>query len=312
MQLYPSNQGPSNPFYNLAGLLGNGKNLVTIYKATSPGSSTTLAVKLFSKKKGEDPSPHYLQEEKIITALSHPNILRYHAFYPAATYKAFRTPFKDCSAIVMEYLPHGDLFNFVSKKPCSEKLARTFFIQMLSALEYLHQEGIAHLDLKPENFLVSFQGLKLIDFDFSHKIDDKITSGMKGTPGFRAPEWVKQAMKDFKAADIFSLGVTLFTIVVGWAPFEEIEKERDVFEFDHHYKTLRSDSGEFWKAHGGFLKQDGREDLSSELKDLIEGMIQEDPEKRVSMSEIKKHSWLKGDVYETDELEAQIKLVLTE
>jgi len=154
----------------------------------------------------------------------------------------------------MEYLPHGDLFNFISKKPCSEKLARTFFSQMVSALEYLHQEEIAHLDLKPENFLVSYQGLKLIDFDFSHNVADQLTNGMKGTPGFRAPEWVKKAMKDYKAADIYSLGVTLFTIVVGWAPFEEVEKENDVFEFDHHYKTLRSDSSEFWKIHEGFLK----------------------------------------------------------
>jgi serine/threonine protein kinase len=182
---------------------------------------------------------------------------------------------------------------------------------MLAAVDYLHSEGVAHLDLKPENFLVSYHGVKLIDFDFSHKVTDELNSGMKGTPSYRAPEWASKSMKDYKKADVYSLGVTLFTIVVGWAPFEEIEKETDVFEFDLHYKTLRSDANEFWKIHEGFLKQEGRDGLSSEFKTLIEGMLVEEPEKRVNLEFIKNHSWAKDEVHDVDELEALIKIVLS-
>lgn len=312
MQLYPSDQSYSQPAYNLSGMISSGKNSVTIYKGTSPGSVVKFAVKLFSKPKGAEPSAHYLQEEKIVPGLSHPNILRYHSFLPKAMYKQLRLGFKECSAIIMEYIPDGDLFHFISKKPCSEKLARTFLRQMVSALDYLHASGIAHLDIKPENFLISPQGVKLIDFDFSHKLEDTLCQGMKGTLCYRPPEWIKNEMKDYKAADLYSLGVTLFTIVCGWAPYEETEKDKDVFEMDQHFENLMSNREEFWKLHGEFLKKEGREEPSSGFKNLVEGLLKEKPSERTSLEDLKKHEWYGGDIFDSEELECEIKAVLSE
>eukprot|EP00330_Aristerostoma_sp_ATCC50986_P012246 CAMPEP_0114602584 /NCGR_PEP_ID=MMETSP0125-20121206/25153_1 /TAXON_ID=485358 ORGANISM="Aristerostoma sp., Strain ATCC 50986" /NCGR_SAMPLE_ID=MMETSP0125 /ASSEMBLY_ACC=CAM_ASM_000245 /LENGTH=217 /DNA_ID=CAMNT_0001812859 /DNA_START=41 /DNA_END=694 /DNA_ORIENTATION=- len=217
-------------------MISPGKNCVKIFKAINRTTEVPLAIKVFQRKKGDNPSPHYVQEHKIASKIKHPYILNYHEFHTDAKSKSFKGPFNECSAIVMEYIPHGDLFTLVSKKNCCEKLARTFFHQMVQAIEYLHEkEQIAHLDIKPENFLIHNTGIKLIDFDFSHKMDEPLNEGMKGTPGYRPPELLSGGLKNLKSADIYSLGVVLFTIVVGWAPYEEIEESQDKFKFDKYY-----------------------------------------------------------------------------
>jgi len=90
----------------------------------------------------------------------------------------------------MEYIEHGDLFELILKNPLSEKMGRTLFTQIVSAIQHLHNSRIAHLDIKPENFLIFEGGIKLIDFDFSHQFDTKFTEGMLGTPGYRSPELI--------------------------------------------------------------------------------------------------------------------------
>lgn len=306
MQLYISD---SNQPYNLTSLLSPGKNCVRIFKASSRGTDKALAIKVFQRKKGEDPNPHYSQEHKIASKISHPYILSYHEFHTDAKFKQFKGPFNDCSAIVMEYLPYGDLFALIQKKSCSEKLARTFFHQMVSAIEYLHdKESIAHLDIKPENFLIHPNGLKLIDFDFSHKMDASLNDGMKGTPGYRPPELVKGQLKNLKSADIYSLGVVLFTIIVGWAPYEEIEEQKDTFKFDKYYEVLRSDPSLFWQTHENYLKEDPlHSGLTLDLKELVESLMHEDPDRRPTVSKIKEHKWFNGEVFESEDLENHLK-----
>lgn len=310
MQLYPVNQGASTSTYSLSTQLYGGKNSISIYKGLTPGTSTTLAIKVFAKQKNESPSPHYKQEEAIAVKLNHPNILKYFAFYPEAQYKQFRGPMRDCSAIVMEYVPHGDLFGLVCKRPLSEKLARTFFRQMVSAITYLHEEGIAHLDVKPENFLIGPEGLKLIDFDFSHRIEESVTHGMKGTPGYRPPEFARGFLQDLKAADIYSLGITLFTMVSGCPPYEEIEQEKDVFVFDKFYDALRTNPKAFWESHNGFRKEEGREEFSTGFKQLIESLLAEEAKDRPTIEIVKDNEWVKGEVYEQNELEAELRDII--
>ena len=102
---------------------------------------------------------------------------------------------------------------------------------------------------------------------------------MKGTPGYRPPELLSGGLKNLKSADIYSLGVVLFTIVVGWAPYEEIEESQDKFKFDKYYESLREDSELFWKTHEKYYKSENEDiDLSQEFKDLIEELMHEDPE----------------------------------
>lgn len=95
---------------------------------------------------------------------------------------------------MLEYVGGGELFDYVAETgKFSEKVARTYFHQMMNGLYYLHQKGFAHRDIKPENILLSQAFLlKIADFGFSAALRGKDGSGVLktklGTEGYMAPE----------------------------------------------------------------------------------------------------------------------------
>lgn len=135
----------------------------------------------------------------------------------------------NCSLIFMEYAPHGNIFDLLLERNAalSEKLARTYFHQLISGLEHMHDQGVAHMDLKLENLMLGYNyALKIIDFDLSVNLKSKQTIS-KGTPDFRAPELMSERSKvtNFKACDIYSAGIILFSLVnEGLLPFREPSK----------------------------------------------------------------------------------------
>jgi len=126
----------------------------------------------------------------------------------------------------LEYAPYGDFFDVLSQKKVkfTEKITRTYFKQLVSGLEYLHSNDVAHMDIKPENLLLGENfTLKMADFDLSYvKGVHNLRHMSRGTRFYRAPEvFVKQCQDPFKA-DIFSLGVMLFVMKTnGRIPFTE-------------------------------------------------------------------------------------------
>jgi len=252
--------------------------------------------------------PNFFNEERSASKLSHPHILKYHDFYQDAFIQLGKEEFKEYSAIVMEYVPYGDLFGLVSQRPFSEKLARTVFKQILSAIKYLHGQGLAHLDLKLENVLVDpTEGVKLIDFDACEpvKTGHKSTS-MKGSPGYRAPEFSKGNVENLLAGDIYSLGIVLFILVVGTPPYNEVEKNGK-FVFDKFYEVLRTDVKKFWKAHESYRESDGRPKLTKAFKEIVEVMLKDDAKKRPTMIELERMAWLQGETYTAEELETKLR-----
>lgn len=125
--------------------------------------------------------------------------------------------------MTMEFCRNGDLFDLVKKTgKLSEGLAKNLFHQLLDGIEFLHNNvGVAHLDLKLENILVSdaFE-LKLCDFGFYEELKSKVCKN-RGTHGYRAPETYFQNNDGFDGAkaDMFSLGVILFIMIFGVPPF---------------------------------------------------------------------------------------------
>lgn len=295
--------------YTLEKAIHAGKSNIRILKATDSTSKETVAIKLFPKSKSRKSMPNFFNEERSASKLSHQHILKYHAFYEDALIQLGKDDFKEYSAIVMEYIPYGDLFGLVSQRPLSEKLARTIFKQVLSAIKYLHSQNLAHLDIKLENVLVDVnEGMKLIDFDACESINDggKEKSLNKGSPGYRAPEFVKGNVENLLAGDIYSLGIVLFILVVGTPPYNEVEKGGK-FVFDKHYEVLRTDVKKFWRVHESYRENDGRPKLTKSFKEVIEAMLKEDPTKRPTVNELERMSWVQGEAYDEDEFEAKLK-----
>lgn len=124
----------------------------------------------------------------------------------------------------MEYAAGGELFDYiVGKDRLSEKEACKFYLQIVNGIEYLHKQGIAHRDLKPENLLLDYEkNLKIVDFGLSNQYKDGETLVTAcGSPCYAAPEMI--AGKRYKGidVDIWSSGVTLYAMLVGYLPFED-------------------------------------------------------------------------------------------
>ncbi len=102
------------------------------------------------------------------------------------------------------------------------------FKQIVDAIVHLHQKGIAHLDLKLENLLLSVdwlpnglekQAIKLIDFGFSREVDG-LCKTFCGTPSYMAPEIILRKSYDPRKADAWALGVLLYYFLCGTFPFK--------------------------------------------------------------------------------------------
>ena len=125
--------------------------------------------------------------------------------------------------LVLSYCQGGELYDAVTenRELLNEMIAADIFRQMASSIYYLHSRGIAHCDLKPENFVFADQERKqlvLIDFGMSKIIEfRKYFKTVVGSPYYVAPEVLRNNYNE--ACDIWSLGVCLFVMVFGYAPF---------------------------------------------------------------------------------------------
>ena len=181
--------------------------------------------------------------------------------------------------LAMEVWKYGDLYNWVVDTGVfDENLARYYFMQMVDGIGHLHSKGISHRDIKLDNVLLTddYQ-LKIADLGLA---SEKATcSDLIGTDGYIAPEIYLQNSYDWKAADIFALGVMLFILVNQALPFSDTKKS------NKEYGLIRTKSKvKFWKIYKNTK-------LSKKIKDLIILMLSENPLERPSISEIKQHKW---------------------
>jgi serine/threonine protein kinase len=167
----------------------------------------------------------------------------------------------------------------------SEAVAKFYFAELCLAVEYLHEKNIIHRDIKPENVLLDIDGhIKLIDFGSATE-DSDLKYTICGSPEYLSPEMLRtQGYR--KSVDFYSLGAFLYEILVGAPPgYSENREEM--------YNNKLS----------GFIKYP--EFLSKPAKNLIKGLLVQDPDKRLGsasgIQEIKQHIWLKdinwADIY---------------
>jgi len=214
-----------------------------------------------------------LKESNSLIALDHPQIIK------------FETAFLLDSEIIMftEYMPGGELGQYVKNNDISEKVAKQIFKLILEPVQYCHTHGIIHRDLKLENILLQDekdpQTLKIIDFGIAGIWS--IYGGEISTAGtlyYTPPEVVSETdLQSDPKIDIWALGVILFIILTKRYPFKG--KDYD----DTRIEILESKISFESKAERR---------LSKEAKHLLSMLLNKDKHQRYSMREIASHPWM--------------------
>ena len=154
-----------------------------------------------------------MEEINILYKLDHPNIVNYFETYDDRKYLY----------LVMEYVDGMELFEKITHKKNSrfgEKQTAKYMLQLFKAINHCHAQEIVHRDIKPENIMVTENDdIRLIDFGLSKVQTGKKLDEIAGTPLYMAPEVIQGSYG--KEADMWSLGVLLYTLVSGYLPFYE-------------------------------------------------------------------------------------------
>lgn len=206
--------------------------------------------------------------------LHHPNLV--------TLIEVLDDPEEDSLYMVMEMCKKGVVMQVGLEEradPYSEEQCRCWFRDMILGLEYLHAQGIIHRDIKPDNCLVTGEDvLKIVDFGVSEMFDkegEMKTAKSAGSPAFMPPELcvAKHGHVSGRAADIWSMGCTLYCLLFGRIPFERT----GMIEL---YQSIRNDPIEF------------DTECNEELKDLLSRLLEKDPSKRITMEQIREHPWV--------------------
>lgn len=186
------------------------------------------------------------------------------------------------SWLTMEYCELGDLFRFIKKHGAfNERVARSVVSQLLGALQTCHNANVAHLDIKLENCYICLDGtLKLGDFGHAKVNESTFKNTKAGTLQYQAPEIRRKLAYDGCIADVFSLGVCVFILLLGRRPWKCATVEDRSFNM---YLTRRE---AFWSRQSPAV--------SSAALSFLESLMTIDPSERPELDEVRSHVWLKG------------------
>jgi len=228
-----------------------------------------VAIKFIDKAKLQPEDKAALHDEIIINqAMHHPSIVEMYDYFEDAKEMV----------IIMEACKGGELFDrIIEKGHFSERMAAETMEEACSALLYMHANGICHRDLKPENLLFENDdedaAIKLADFGLAsieekHRVGHDVMSTQCGTPGYIAPEILKgQAYSH--AVDMWAMGVIFYIMMSGLVPFPDDDDQDDLVK-----------KGEY------DFEDENWEGVSEAAKDLVRGLLQVDPAKRLTAKQV--------------------------
>eukprot|EP01094_Clydonella_sp_ATCC50884_P025484 TRINITY_DN670_c1_g1_i1.p1 TRINITY_DN670_c1_g1~~TRINITY_DN670_c1_g1_i1.p1 ORF type:complete len:390 (+),score=108.39 TRINITY_DN670_c1_g1_i1:121-1170(+) len=275
---------PVEDHYDLGKVIGKGGFSVVV-EATEKATGEKFAVKCIKKTMVEGEDIKLLRREiKIMKRVNHPNILK--------LFEVFED--EDEFYLVMELVNGKELFEkIVEKGQYSEKDSSHIVKQIVSAVQYLHEQGIAHRDLKPENLLSAGDDenevIKIADFGFSKNFGEEKLMTSCGSPGYVAPEVLTSESYD-KAVDMWSVGVIIYILLCGYPPFYAdnapalFKKIMDVkYDFDDPS----------W------------DDVSEDAKNLIRNLLKKEPDDRYTAQQCLEDPWVSGTVVSDHVLETK-------
>jgi serine/threonine protein kinase len=206
--------------YKLLQPLGQG-GMGVVYLAEHAQLRRQVAIKVLPHDKARDQKAleRFYREARAAAALDHPNIVRLHDVCQGA----------GVHFLVMEYVDGTTLQSLLEQTGALHYAQAVDYVaQAAAGLHHAHERGFVHRDIKPANLMVNRQGqVKILDMGLARSFvdpkDQLTATGMDaetaGTADYIAPEQALNQPTDHRA-DVYSLGVTLFTLITGKAPFE--------------------------------------------------------------------------------------------
>eukprot|EP01083_Nonionella_stella_P176375 616856_1 len=264
-----------NELYELGEEIGVG-SFASVHRCFRRSDSKEFAVKNIKKD--------YLTERELIGLRDEIQILRKTSHRNIIT---LIDVFDDgrLVSMVLELCDGKDLFDEIvssAENRFSEAKAAEITLTLSTSLQYLHDNGVVHRDLKPENILYALDGtLRITDFGLAHYTTDLVedTVAMEtccGTPHYVAPEIITKNKYNHKC-DLWSLGVILYIMLVGYQPF-------NASSLNQIYELISKGKYELESTRWNCV--------SKEAKQLVKGLLEVDPNKRYSAREIKYNPWI--------------------
>ncbi|XP_055998142.1 serine/threonine-protein kinase BRSK2-like isoform X3 [Ostrea edulis] len=252
--------------YKLEKTLGKGQTgLVKMGVHCATGKR--VAIKIVNREKlSESVLMKVEREIAIMKLIEHPHVLGLFDVYENKKYLY----------LVLEHVSGGELFDYLVKKGrLTPKEARRFFRQIISALDFCHSHNICHRDLKPENLLLDDKNnIRVADFGMaSLQVEGSMLETSCGSPHYACPEVIRGEKYDGRKADVWSCGVILYALLVGALPFDD-DNLRQLLE--------KVKKGVFHIPHF----------VSPDCQNLLRGMIEVNPDLRLTLEQIHKHSWV--------------------
>lgn len=204
--------------YKLVSQLGEG-GMATVYRARDTMLHVHRAIKVLAPRLAVHAvaRERFLGEARIMAGLRHPNIVALHDVGVEG----------DLAYLVMEEMEGGSLGGrLVTHGPLPPRDAARLMVPVLRALGYAHSQGVVHRDVKPDNVLLTAEGIpKLSDFGIARAETEERrsltrTGMMMGSLGFMAPEQRTDAKRATALADVFAAGATVYMLVTAREPYD--------------------------------------------------------------------------------------------
>ncbi|KAJ8868658.1 hypothetical protein PR048_030197 [Dryococelus australis] len=263
--------------YHIGEKIGSG-SYATVYRAeyVTCSKTTSLACKIIDKEKAH---PYFMEkffprELDILKKVEHPYIIQLHSILQRES-RIF---------IFMSFASGGDLLGHIrSHGPVPEPRSRKWFRQILEGLRYMHEQNIAHRDLKCENILLSAHyNIKIADFGFAcYCVDSNsirtLSRTFCGSAAYAAPELLSGMPYNPKLADVWSTGVILYIMLNASLPFHDSNLRR----------MLREQLTKNWS-----FRIKVRDSVSQDARAVVGDILEPDVTRRPTVDRVLSYEWV--------------------